>query len=114
MGHSIDWSYCAVFPRNAARPVQGYVVYIDDQYPQMISKDSVDKMLTLVFKDSTSKRKSEINLKRLELRLAQNNLIKKTEAFLTLDDTLHIKVFPRIPVARVQGETSFISTPRAV
>ena len=93
--------------RNAARPVQGYVVHIDDQYPQMISKDSVDKMLTLVFKDSTSKRKSEINLKRLELRLAQNNLIKKTEAFLTLDDTLHIKVFPRIPVARVQGETEF-------
>ena len=64
-------------------------------------------MLTLVFKDSTSKRKSEINLKRLELRLAQNNLIKKTEVFLTLDDTLHIKVFPRIPVARVQGETEF-------
>ena len=93
--------------RNAARPVQGFVVHMDDQYPQMISKDSVDKMLTLVFKDSTSKRKSEINLKRLELRLAQNNLIKKTEAFLTLDDTLHIKVFPRIPVARVQGETEF-------
>jgi cell division protein FtsQ len=93
--------------RNAARPVQGFVVHMDDQYPQMISKDSVDKMLTLVFKDSTSKRKSEINLNRLELRLAQNNLIKKTEAFLTLDDTLHIKVFPRIPVARVQGETEF-------
>ena len=93
--------------RNAARPVQGFVVHMDDQYPQMISKDSVDKMLTLVFKDSTSKRKSEINLKRLELRLAQNNLIKKTEVFLTLDDTLHIKVFPRIPVARVQGETEF-------
>jgi cell division protein FtsQ len=87
--------------------VQGFVVHMDDQYPQMISKDSVDKMLTLVFKDSTSKRKSEINLNRLELRLAQNNLIKKTEAFLTLDDTLHIKVFPRIPVARVQGETEF-------
>ena len=93
--------------RNAARPVQGFVVHMDDRYPQMISKDSVDKMLTLVFKDSTSKRKSEINLKRLELRLAQNNLIKKTEAFLTLDDTLHIKVFPRIPVARVQGKTEF-------
>ena len=42
--------------RNAARPVQGFVVHMDDQYPQMISKDSVDKMLTLVFKDSTSKR----------------------------------------------------------
>ena len=24
-----------------------------------------------------------------------------------MDDTLHIKVFPRIPVARVQGETDF-------
>ena len=93
--------------RNEARPVQGFVVHMDHQYPHMISKDSVDKMLTLVFKDSISRRKSEINLKRLELRLAQNNLIKKTEAFLTLDDTLHIKVFPRIPVARVQGETEF-------
>ena len=93
--------------KNAARPVQGFVVHMDDQYPHMITKDSVDKVLTLVFKDSTSKRKSEINLKRLELRLAQNNLIKKTEAFLTLDDTLHIKVFPRIPVVRVQGETEF-------
>ena len=93
--------------RNAERRVLGFVVHMDYQYPQMISKDSVDKMLTLVFKDSISRRKSEINLKRLELRLAQNNLIKKTEAFLTLDDTLHIKVFPRIPVARVQGETEF-------
>ena len=93
--------------RNAERRVLGFVVHMDYQYPQMISKDSVDKMLTLVFKDSMSRRKSEINLKRLELRLAQNNLIKKTEAFLTLDDTLHIKVFPRIPVARVQGETEF-------
>ena len=93
--------------KNAERRVLGFVVHMDYQYPQMISKDSVDKMLTLVFKDSMSRRKSEINLKRLELRLAQNNLIKKTEAFLTLDDTLHIKVFPRIPVARVQGETEF-------
>ncbi len=93
--------------RNATRPVSGFVVHMDYQYPHMISKDSVDKMLTLVFKDSISRRKSEINLKRLELWLAQNNLIKKTEAFLTLDDTLHIKVFPRIPVARVQGETEF-------
>ena len=93
--------------RNAERRVLGFVVHMDYQYPQMISKDSVDKMLTLVFKDSMSRRKSEINLKRLELRLAQNNLIKKTEAFLTLDDTLHIKVFPRIPVARVQGKTEF-------
>ena len=93
--------------RNAERRVLGFVVHMDYQYPQMISKDSVDKMLTLVFKDSMSRRKSEINLKRLEIRLAQNNLIKKTEAFLTLDDTLHIKVFPRIPVARVQGETEF-------
>ena len=93
--------------RNAERRVLGFVVHMDYQYPMMISKDSVDKMLTLVFKDSMSRRKSEINLKRLELRLAQNNLIKKTEAFLTLDDTLHIKVFPRIPVARVQGETEF-------
>ena len=93
--------------RNAARPVQGFIVHMNNQYPQMISKDSVDKMLTLVFKDSTSKRKSEINLKRLELRHAQNNLIKKTEVFLTLDDTLHIKVFPKTPVVRVQGEAEF-------
>ena len=93
--------------RNAERRVLGFVVHMDYKYPMMISKDSVDKMLTLVFKDSMSRRKSEINLKRLEIRIAQNNLIKKTEAFLTLDDTLHIKVFPRIPVARVQGETEF-------
>jgi cell division protein FtsQ len=73
----------------------------------MISKDSVDKMLKLVFKDSTSKQKSEIHLKRLELQLAQNDLIKKTEVFLTLDDILHIKVLPRIPVVRVKGKAEF-------
>ena len=93
--------------RYEARPVQGFVVHMDHQYPHMISKDSVDKMLTLVFKDSISSRKAEINLLRLEFRLAQPKLIKKSQAFLTLDDTLHIKVFPRIPVARVQGETEF-------
>jgi len=73
----------------------------------MISKDSVDNMLKLVFKDSKSKQKSEIHLKRLESQLAQNDLIKKTEAFLTLDDVLHIKVIPRIPVARVKGKSEF-------
>ena len=82
-------------------------MHIDENYPQMISKDSVDKMLKLVFKDSTSKQKSEIHLKRIELQLAQNDLIKKTEAFLTLDDVLHIKVIPRIPVARVKGKSEF-------
>ena len=93
--------------RNSVRSIQGFHVHIDENYPQMISKDSVDKMLKLVFKDSTTKQKSEINLKRLELQLAQNDLIKKTEAFLTLDDSLHIKVLPRIPVARVKGKSEF-------
>jgi len=93
--------------RNSARPIQGFHVHIDEHYPQMISKDSVDNMLKLVFKDSTSKQKSEIHLKRLELQLAQNDLIKKTEIFLTLDDVLHIKVLPRIPVARVKGKSEF-------
>ena len=95
------------FERNSARPIQGFIVHLTDDFPQMIAKDSVNKMLKVVFKDSTSKRKSEINLKRLELQLAQNNLIKKTEAFLTLDDVLHIKVFPRVPVARVKGISEF-------
>ena len=93
--------------RNSVRSVQGFYVHIDENYPKMISKDSVDNMLKLVFKDSTNKEKSEINLKHLELRLAQNDLIKKTEAYLTLDDFLHIKVLPRIPVARVKGKTEF-------
>ena len=93
--------------RNSARSVQGFHVHIDEHYPQMISKDSVDNMLKLVFKDSTSKQKSEIHLKRLELQLAQNDLIKKTEVFLTLDDILHIKVLPRIPVVRVKGKAEF-------
>ena len=93
--------------RNSVRSIQGFHIHIDENYPQMISKDSVDKMLKLVFKDSTSKQKSEIHLKRLELQLSQNDLIKKTEAFLTLDDVLHIKVLPRIPVARVKGKSEF-------
>ena len=66
--------------RNSVRSLQGFYVHIDENYPQMISKDSVDNMLKLVFKDSTNKEKSEINLKHLELLLAQNDLIKKTEA----------------------------------
>ena len=93
--------------RNSVRSVQGFYVHIDENYPRMISKDSVDNMLKLVFKDSINKEKSEINLRHLELRLAQNDLIKKTEAYLTLDDFLHIKVLPRIPVARVKGKTEF-------
>jgi cell division protein FtsQ len=93
--------------RNSIRSIQGFSVYVDENYPQMISKDSVDKMLKLVFKDSTSKQKSEIHLKRLELQLAHNDLIKKTEVFLTLDNILHIKVLPKIPVVRVKGKAEF-------
>ena len=93
--------------RNSVRSIQGFHVHIDENYPQMISKDSVDKMLKLVFKDSTSKQKSEIHLDRLEIQLAQNNLIKNAEVFLTLDDVLHIKILPRVPVARVKGKSEF-------
>ena len=93
--------------RNSVRSIQGFYVHIDENYPQMISKDSVDKMLKLVFKDSTSKQKSEIHLDRLEIQLAQNNLIKNAEVFLTLDDVLHIKILPRVPVARVKGKSEF-------
>ncbi len=93
--------------RNSVRSIQGFHVHIDENYPPMISKDSVDKILKLVFKDSMSKRKSEIHLKLLEMQLSQNNLIKKTEAFLKFNDVLHIKVLPRIPVARVKGKSEF-------
>ena len=93
--------------RNSVRSIQGFHIHIDENYPQMISKDSVDKMLKLVFKDSTSKQKSEIHLDRLEIQLAQNNLIKNAEVFLTLDDVLHIKILPRVPVARVKGKSEF-------
>jgi cell division protein FtsQ len=93
--------------RNYVRSVQVFHVQIDENYPRIISKDSVDKMLKLVLKDSTSKQKSEIHLKSLELQLAQNDLIKKTEAFLTLNDVLHIKVLPRIPVAHIKGKSEF-------
>ena len=93
--------------RNSVRSIQGFRVHIDENYPQMISKDSVDNMLKLVFKDSTSKQKSEIHLDRLEIQLAQNNLIKNAEVFLTLDDVLHIKILPRVPVARVKGKSEF-------
>ena len=93
--------------RNSVRSIQGFHIHIDENYPQMISKDSVDNMLKLVFKDSTSKQKSEIHLDRLEIQLAQNNLIKNAEVFLTLDDVLHIKILPRVPVARVKGKSEF-------
>ena len=93
--------------RNGDREIDfSNINYLDSKF-KFISVESVDKMLKLVFKDSTSKQKSEIHLKRLELQLAQNDLIKKTEAFLTLDDVLNIKVLPRIPVARVKGKSEF-------
>ena len=41
------------------------------------------------------------------MQLSQNDLINKTEAFLTFNDVLHIKVVPRIPVARVKGKSEF-------
>ena len=93
--------------RNSERSIQDFQVHIDENYPHMISKDSVNKILKHVFKDSTSKQKSEIHLNRLETQLAQNNLIKKAEVFLTLDDVLNIKILSRIPVARVKGKSEF-------
>ena len=52
--------------RNSVRLIEGFHVHIDENYPPIISKDSVDKMLKLVFKDSMSKQKSEIHLKLLK------------------------------------------------
>lgn len=93
--------------KNHLRPVENISVSIEAQYPPMISSDSVNKLLTLAQHDSLSPQKSAINLRELEAKLEYNNLIKKAEAFLTIDDILHVKVRPRIPVLRVLGDGGY-------
>ena len=93
--------------KNRLRPVQQIAISLDTQLLPMISADSVNKLLTLAPHDTLSPQKSAINLRELEAKLEYNNLIKKAEAFLTIDDILHVKVRPRIPVLRVLGDGGY-------
>lgn len=93
--------------KNRLRPIQNITITIDPEYPPMISADSVNKLLTLAPHDSLSPQKSAINLRELEAQLEYNNLIKKAEAFLTIDDILHVDVRPRTPVVRVLQDKVF-------
>ena len=93
--------------KNRLRPIQDIMVSVNAQYPPMITADSVNKLLTLAPHDSLSPQKSAINLRELEGQLEDNNLIKKVEVFLTIDDILHVDVRPRIPVARILGDNGF-------
>jgi cell division protein FtsQ len=101
--------------KNRLRPIQNITVYVDPQYPPMITSDSVNKLLTLVPHDSLSPQKSAINLRELEGQLEDNNLIKKAEAFLTIDDILHVDVRPRVPVVRIlEGQGFYLDRDGAV
>jgi cell division protein FtsQ len=93
--------------KNHLRPIENISVSIEAQYPPMISSDSVNKLLTLAQHDSLSPQKRAINLRELEAKLEYNNLIKKAEAFLTIDDILHVNVRPRIPVLRILGDGGY-------
>ena len=92
---------------NQRRLMANIEIVIDPERAALISRDSVNKLLTLALEDSLIASKSNVNLKVLERLFEQNNLIENAETYLMIDGTLGVNVLPKQPIARVMDEPTF-------
>ena len=93
--------------KNQGRTVVLQQVTWDENRPRWIPKDSVNKLLTLVFEDSLSAFKSGINLRNIEQTLNQNAWVEDAQSFVSIDGGVGVHVSTKIPIVRIQSDSNY-------
>ena len=83
------------------------VVFVGDNAP-FVDQETVNKLLIENSKDAKSIGKDKLDLNRLEKRLNAQEMIEKSDVFVSIDGVLKAVVKQKTPIARVfDGDNSF-------
>ena len=75
---------------------------------KFISKDSVNKLLKQINSDLSTQMKRDLNLNLYENALENNDLIKKANVSINLENTLQVSLVERDPVFRILNKNSYV------
>ena len=97
----------AMHQRNQKRSVTLQHVSWEENRPIWMPKDSVNKLLKVVLSDSASAFKSGLNLRNIEHTLNQNAWVEDAQSFVFIDGGLGVHVTSKLPIVRVEGDSSY-------
>ena len=100
--------YAFTAKKNEARKLtKSVVVFLDDSNP-FIKQETVNKLLIENRRDAKSIQKVELDLNKLEKSINKNEMIEKSEVFVSIDGVLKAVIKQKTPIARVfDGNGSF-------
>ena len=93
--------------RNGLRSVVFDRIYWQENRPQMVAQDSVNKLLKLVLGDSTSALKRGLNLRNIEHTLNQNPWVEDAQTFVDIDGRVSVQLTSKLPIVRIKGSKSY-------
>lgn len=87
--------------RNLNRKLQKAEVIFENNDVLFVSPETVNKLLIENKSDVKTIAKVEVDLNKLEKSINKNQMIEKSEVYVTIDGTLRAKVKQKTPIARV-------------
>lgn len=87
--------------RNLNRKLQKAEVIFENNDVLFVSPETVNKLLIENKSDVKTIAKVEVDLNKLEKSINQNQMVEKSEVYVTIDGTLRAKVKQKTPIARV-------------
>jgi len=93
--------------RNMQRPVRLDHIVWQENRPRLIAQDSVNKLLTLVLRDSLNAFKSGINLRNIEATLNRNDWVEQAQSYTLIDGSLGVKITTKLPIVRIEGDSHY-------
>ena len=93
--------------RNMQRPVRLDHIVWQENRPRLIAQDSVNKLLTLVLRDSLNAFKSGLNLRNIEAVLNQNNWVDQAQSYTLIDGSLGVQITTKLPIVRIEGDSHY-------
>ncbi|NDP25879.1 MAG: cell division protein FtsQ [Flavobacterium sp.] len=92
---------------NDRKLTKSVVVFVGDNAP-FVDQETVNKLLIENSKDAKNIGKDKLDLNKLEKRLNEQEMIEKSDVFVSIDGVLKAVVKQKTPIARVfDGENSF-------
>ncbi len=93
--------YAFASKKNEARKLSKSVVFFLEDSNPFIKQETVNKLLIENNKDAKSIQKVELDLNKLEKSINKNEMIEKSEVFVSIDGVLKAVIKQKTPIARV-------------
>lgn len=95
--------YSFTTSRNNARKLKKTEVIFIGESKNFIKQETVNKLLIENFSDIKTIHKVEVDLKKLEKSIDSQEMIKKSQVFLSVDGILKAEIEQRTPVGRIEN-----------